>query len=71
MCLFNVSPRCVSSMCSFDGSAFSTFLFDVLFWTMQLGQAEKVPGPPGDKFVEVMTPFLQEAKKDAERLKAR
>lgn len=37
----------------------------------QLELAQKMPGPPGDRFVEVMTPFLEKAKKSADKLIAR
>lgn len=37
----------------------------------QLGLAEKMPGPPGDKFVEVMSPFLEGAKEETTALKER
>lgn len=37
----------------------------------QLNLAEKNPGPPGDKFVQVMKPFLGEAEKEAASLKTR
>lgn len=37
----------------------------------QLGLAEKMPGPSGDKFVEVMSPFLEGAKDETTALKER